>query len=255
LGCGWLGLPLASSLISKGFNVKGSTTSLGKLNTLKSAGITPFLIDINLPEKELNAFLNSEVLIIAITNKNSESFKKLISKIELSPIKKLLFISSTSVYDNNNGVVTEDTPINKSPLSAIEHLFVKNTKFKTTILRFGGLFGYHRNPGAFFKNGLAIENPEGTINLIHRDDCINIIEQIILKKVWGECFNACADSHPKRREFYTKKIMEMGVAKLYFNENSANDFKIVSSEKLKSKIGFHFKSLLSDKKEANLMAS
>jgi len=39
LGCGWLGFPLAISLIEKGYLVKGSTTSESKLSDLKSKGI------------------------------------------------------------------------------------------------------------------------------------------------------------------------------------------------------------------------
>ena len=46
LGCGWLGLPLAKSLIEKGFSIKGSTTSEEKLQVLQNAGIQPFLISI-----------------------------------------------------------------------------------------------------------------------------------------------------------------------------------------------------------------
>ena len=46
LGCGWLGLPLAKSLLSKGYEVKGSTTSESKLEVLKNAGISPFQIQL-----------------------------------------------------------------------------------------------------------------------------------------------------------------------------------------------------------------
>ena len=46
LGCGWLGLPLATSLLSKGYEVKGSTTSESKLDVLKNAGISPFQIQL-----------------------------------------------------------------------------------------------------------------------------------------------------------------------------------------------------------------
>ena len=46
LGCGWLGLPLAKSLLSKGYEVKGSTTSESKLDVLKNAGISPFQIQL-----------------------------------------------------------------------------------------------------------------------------------------------------------------------------------------------------------------
>ena len=46
LGCGWLGFPLAKSLHSKGYEVKGSTTSESKLDVLKNAGILPFQIQL-----------------------------------------------------------------------------------------------------------------------------------------------------------------------------------------------------------------
>ena len=46
LGCGWLGLPLAKSLLSKSYEVKGSTTSESKIDLLKNAGISPFQIQL-----------------------------------------------------------------------------------------------------------------------------------------------------------------------------------------------------------------
>ena len=44
LGCGWLGLPLAKSLLQNGFSIKGSTTSLEKISLLESEGIATFLV-------------------------------------------------------------------------------------------------------------------------------------------------------------------------------------------------------------------
>ncbi|NQW36265.1 MAG: hypothetical protein HQ471_04580 [Flavobacteriales bacterium] len=241
LGCGWLGLPLAISLFKEGYLVKGSTTSYHKLETIKSSGVVPYLIDLNSIEKNISEFLKSEILIINITSKNTDSFKNLMAKIELSPVKKVLFISSISVYDNNNLIVTEKTPTNKSPLSEIESLFFNHKEFKTNILRFGGLFGYNRKPGNFISSNKKMKNPEGYVNLIHRDDCIRIIEQIILKNIWGEIFNACADSHPKRRDFYIKEVLKLRTEKPIFDEDSLNIYKIVSVEKLKSMLNFNFK--------------
>ena len=45
LGCGWLGLPLAKSLLEKGFSVKGSTTSLEKISVIENSGIDAFHIE------------------------------------------------------------------------------------------------------------------------------------------------------------------------------------------------------------------
>ena len=179
LGSGWLGLPLAVELISKGYKVNGSTTSMTKVRELEAQGITPFIIDTEDELNNISNFLCADVLIIAITSKNISAFKNLIKKIEKSKVCKVLFVSSTSVYPNTNGIVTEETVTNNSPLAHIENLFRTNTFFESTILRFGGLFGYDRKPGNFIKSGKKMDNPEGYTNLIHRDDCIRIIENII----------------------------------------------------------------------------
>ena len=47
LGCGWLGFPLAENLINKGNKIKGTTTSVDKLQLLSKAGIVPYLISIS----------------------------------------------------------------------------------------------------------------------------------------------------------------------------------------------------------------
>lgn len=240
LGCGWLGEALAKYLLEKEYEIKGSTTSKEKLKRLKSLGINPFILDLD--KKQLNDdFLNSDILIISVAYKSVEGFKKLISLIEKSPVTKLVFISSTSVYYNTNSDVTEESDVKACPLSKIESLLISNTKFKTTVIRFGGLIGYDRKPGNFFSNSKAIDQPNGFVNMIHRDDCIQIIEQIIDKGIWDQTLNACADGHPTRREFYTKAATEIGKDIPEFNEKSIHAFKIISNQKLKTLLDYKFK--------------
>ena len=240
LGCGWLGLSLALKLRSKGYSIKGSTTSKIKIAKLESNGLQPFIIDLSNRESEFKNFLNSEVLIIAIPSKNIAGFKNLIFHIENSKIKNILFISSTSVYPNSNSIVTENSLIKKNPLSEIELLFKTNTNFKSTILRFGGLIGYDRKPGNFFKNGKAINYPDAFINLIHRDDCIQIIKELIAKNIWNKTLNACTDTHPKKRDFYTKEFKKEGRNNPTFKEFFPNEYKIINSDLLKSILNYKF---------------
>lgn len=240
LGCGWLGMPLALELINKGHSVNGSTTTQNKFYQLESNAIQAFLIDIGDKNKDISDFLCSDVLIIAITSKNIEDYKILISKIEKSEVRKIIFISSTSVYPNTNGIVDEETPTLDTPLSNIEQLFISNSNFESTILRFGGLFGGDRQPGNFIKNG-HLKNPQGYINLIHQEDCIRIIEQIIKKNTWNQVLNACSDSHPMRKDFYLKEFEKLGKTNLTFEEPSDNCYKIVSSQKLKDVLNYEFK--------------
>ena len=240
LGCGWLGLSLALKLRSKGYSIKGSTTSKIKIAKLESNGLQPFIIDLSNRESEFKNFLNSEVLIIAIPSKNIAGFKNLIFHIENSKIKNILFISSTSVYPNSNSIITEENLIHKTPLSEIELLFKTNTNFKSTILRFGGLIGYDRKPGNFFKNGKAINYPDAFVNLIHRDDCIQIIKEIIAKNIWSKTLNACTDTHPKKRDFYTKEFRKEGRNNPIFNELASNEYKIINSDQLKKILNYNF---------------
>ena len=234
-------MPLALELLKQGHAVLGSTTSPHKLSELESKGITPFLLDIGQEKDRLAEFLESDVLVIAIPSKNKEGFQHLIRAIEQSALCKVVFVSSTSVYPNTNGIVTEETATIPSSLAEIERLFTSNTHFQTTILRFGGLFGYDRKPGNFFKAGRVIDHPEGYVNMIHQDDCISIIQGIIAQEVWNETFNACSTSHPTRRDYYQSEAKKVGRTDLSFNEQSENTYKIVSSQKLKNLLNYSFK--------------
>jgi nucleoside-diphosphate-sugar epimerase len=284
LGCGWLGLPLAKLLIEKGFSINGSTTSVEKIAVLEKAGISPFLVSLSAVEVSnetkisIENFLqNSDVLIIDIPPKlrgnssdtSTELSKTFVAKIqnvipfiEKSSVEKVIFVSSTSVYADDNSIITEetipnpDTESGKQLLEA-EHLLQSNSNFQTTILRFGGLIGEDRHPIKFLAGRKNIENPEGPINLIHQVDCIGIIEEIIKKGLyflrqhklaqsdnwdWNEVFNAVAPFHPTRKEYYTQKAIELNLPLPKFDDPSNSE----QAQQSKTSIG---KTILSDKIE------
>lgn len=240
LGCGWLGLPLAQSLALKQYDVKGSTTTPAKIADLKSSNIAPCIIKIEDLNPEISDFFDSDILIIPVPSKNIEAFSNLVKAIETSTVKKIIYISSTSVYNNSDDIVDENSNLNNSPLTLIEKLFRDNKNFETIIIRFAGLFGYNRQPGNFFSQSKRVPNPEGPVNMIHRDDCINIIEKIIELNIGGNIFNACADSHPTRREFYTAYSEAIGKKAPIFEENSILEKKIISNKKIKETLKIEF---------------
>jgi nucleoside-diphosphate-sugar epimerase len=239
LGCGWLGKSLAISLLEKGFTVKGSTTSEGTLDILKLHAIEPYIVDINSFE-EFDTFLNTDILIIAITSKDIDGFENLISQIENSSIQKVIFISSTSVYGRLNKVMTEEDAVLNIPLSEIEGLFRNNSLFETTILRFAGLYGGKRHPSNWFKNGRKIPQPNGFVNMIHKEDCIEIIHSIIDQNCWNETFNACSNHHPSRREFYTLAKLGANFEAPVFEDNEVYQWKIISSKKVQEFLDYTF---------------
>lgn len=255
LGCGWLGFPLAKALISEGFEVYGSTTSEIKLTILQNSGIQPFLISVSESgvEGNVSGFLNSDILIVDIPPKlrglEKENFvskiENLIKFIGNSTIKKVLFISSTSVYADDNSIITEEknpNPDNESgrQLYASEQLLQKNKNFKTTILRFGGLIGDDRHPVKFLAGKENLENPNGPINLIHQKDCIGIILKIIQNDIWNETFNAAAPFHPTRKNYYTEKAQLLNLPKPKFNQEKISVGKTIDSQKLQGILCYDF---------------
>ena len=239
LGCGWLGRSLAISLLDEGYVVKGSTTREERLELLEINNIDAFKIDITSFE-EFDDFLNVDILIIAITSKDLDGFHNLISQIQESSIQKVIFISSTSVYGRRNKVMTEEDEVLKTPLLEIENLFRENPFFETTIIRFAGLFGDERHPSNWFKNGRKIPQPKGFVNMIHKEDCIEIIHEIIDQNCWNQTFNACSNHHPTRREFYTIAKVSNDLEVPEFVENEVYEWKIISSKKVQNVLGHIF---------------
>ncbi|MCG2610263.1 SDR family oxidoreductase [Flavobacterium sp. SM15] len=257
LGCGWLGLPLSEALIRDGFSVKGSTTSSEKMQLLKTKNIQPFLIELSESkiQGDIDLFLkDASLLIIDIPPKLrsviSENFvqkiKNLIPFITESSVEKVLFVSSTSVYADQNKTITEATLPNPDTESGkqlweVEQLLQNNPNFKTTIVRFGGLLGEERHPIKQLAGKENLENPDAPINMIHQKDCIGILQAIIEKQAWNEQFNAVAPFHPTRKEFYQRKAQELNLPLPTFVSEKPSLGKLISSEKTETVLNYTFR--------------
>ena len=240
MGCGWLGLPLAKFLITDGFQVQGSTTSKEKIKTLENQHINPFLISLseNDISGNMEGFLSkTNTLIINVPPRlrgdQKENYvkkmKRLHAAIHRSGIKRIIFISSTSVYGDIDGIVTEETnpePATESgkQLLLSENIFRNDTSLETTIVRFGGLIGADRHPITMLSGRSNLSNGNFPINLIHLEDCIKIISEILKNGWWNEIFNGVYPYHPTKQQYYTSKAIE-------------NKFQIPEYELVNDKIG------------------
>ena len=240
LGSGWLGYPLALQFVQKKYDVKTSCTSEKKLEQLRAIGTTPFVVDINALTSEVDAFLQSETLVINIPADSVEGHQTLLKHVRRSPVQNIILVSSTSVYPNNNQIATEDDDLPKSKRLSIEKVFTGNNKLNTTVLRFAGLIGYRRHPGLFFAGGKPLSNPSAPVNLIHRDDCIEIINQVIKKQARNQTFNCCADTHPTKKEFYTHAAALLHQPPPTISDTQTGSNKTISNEKLKTVLKYKF---------------
>ncbi|MDJ1498038.1 NAD-dependent epimerase/dehydratase family protein [Cytophagaceae bacterium DM2B3-1] len=254
LGCGWLGLPLAEHLLQKGYPIKGSTASTTDIEKLKDRNIIPYHLEITDQSifcDDLAGFLSCDILIVCFPPSRREDIEhyypaqiqQLVSVLKTSSVQHILFISSTSVYRDVNREVTEaETQLAKKGSGKALHLseYLLQNQFSTTCLRFGGLIGYDRMPHHYLHKKKLVTDAHTPLNLIHRDDCIQLVEKIIDKNVWREVLNACADTHPTRKEFYMTEATVYGLSLPEFSDETATGYKIVRSDKIKQRLDYTF---------------
>lgn len=250
IGCGWLGFPLAKELLKLGYNIKGSTTTLSKVDLLTNVGIQGYPIQLSETgiKGDIGTFLEgSSTLIINIppglrknANKDHEKeIKHLLTAINTSNISKVLFISSISVFEDTKDFpeITSVTTPNGSSLAAqqliaIEQQIKRLHQANYGILRLAGLFDHQRHPGNRLAGREYLPNPKAPLNLIHKTDVINCIIQLLTKDLWGYTFNACYPYHPEKEAYYKNYSLKHQLAAPKFKTETISKGKIILSTAL-----------------------
>lgn len=243
LGCGWLGFSLATHLKIKNYKLNTSTTSIDKYELFIKQGFNAFLID-SLKKQNHTSFLQCEVLIICIpTSKLPLEFLKHLLSFNLSKLLKVILISTTSIYPNENKTFNEEFNLsfeNCGNIQAfkIEEFLHKNLE-NLTILRCAGLLGYDRIPIKYFHNKI-LKDKNKKVNFVHRDDVVMALELLINSSV-NDTFNLCANSHPTKEELY--KELEKNTSyfiKEYKDSDNLNN-RIIKADKITKKLHFFYK--------------
>lgn len=248
-------------LLAEGLLVKGSTTSAEKLPTLRNAGLKPYCIKVASEgiEGDIQDFLSAtDVLVVDFppglrkdSKRNySGAIRKLSEAIETSGVKKVIFVSSVSVYEDTESftIYTEDATPNATSVSgkeiiSAEKIMLQNPFFDTTVIRFGGLIGAGRHPVKYLAGKSGLANPLGPVNLIHLKDCIQIIKKLLENDIFGEVYNAVYPLNPPREKYYQGKAREAGLEIPQFDHSKASEGKIISASKVmrELEVGFQEK--------------
>lgn len=258
LGCGWLGLPLGEYLQAAGCSVKGSTTHPEKLPLLAQAGIRPFLLSFAPhvePRQldELKELLNADIVVIAIppqVEKRGEAFhpeqiRFLVRHLATSPVRKVIYVSSTSVYPEVNREVDENEFLTGHNLVSTAILqaeaLVKGWGGDWIVLRCGGLMGYNRIPGKYAAGRKGVSTGSVPVNFVHRDDVIGVINAVTRQGIKNQVYNVVAPAHPPRKEIYARNAHDFGYTLPEYVENGVPDHKIVNAHKLVREMGYAFR--------------
>jgi len=240
LGTGWLGLPLALAL-KNDFEVKVSIRTNEKKEQMLKEGLQAFVLnEENL--SFLNLLLDTNYLFIDFPPSKFENYELFLQKIykheKIKNIEKIIFISSTSIYPDEQGIFEEDI-IFKNPKSKkifdIENLIKDKTQL---IFRCAGLMGLNRIAGKYYA-GKVLDSQDIRVNYVHLDDVIAATKFSIKNNLKG-IYNLCSTEHPTRKEVYLKFAKKYGFEKPIFKNKKNYKQRLIDGSKIE-KEGFRYK--------------
>ncbi|MDR0801212.1 NAD(P)-binding domain-containing protein [Fluviicola sp.] len=218
IGLGWLGLPLAKSLLSKGCQVTGTTRS----RSVNLAHERFLHVTFDPRQKHFadsSCFNDSNVLVLAFapagTNEKVYAKDCIRTTDLIAPSCKVILLSSSGVYPKRDGIFKEeDYPagfIKNNAAGYAELALSSVLRERLTVIRLAGLVGPNRYPvTAMSKSGKSYQSQE-RVNLIHQEDAIGLIEFVIEHKLWNQTINGCSTKHPLRGPFYTEMARKLGI--------------------------------------------
>lgn len=246
IGAGWLGMPLAEHLSTQNWNIQLTKTTPEDVANLAQEGwqICQYQLGDSLPPSlhySDIAFLNIPPRRKHFTpEKFVTNMCKLIDQLAQNGINKVLMISTTSVYGELSGDIVDTHCVAPNTESGKAHVIIEQHLRATflehaTIIRPAGLIGGKRHPINTLAGRTELTSPNNVVNLIHRDDLINIITAIINQAFWGKTCHLAAPDHPQRKDYYPWCAEQLQLTKPTFisNENSTeNTGKVINSQSL-----------------------
>ena len=240
LGAGWLGFELAI-VLKNDFKIKVSSRTKDKLKMYEEEGFDSYILN----EKNLtflDELLDTNYLFINFPPSKFEDYLSFLNKIysskKIKEIEKIIFISSTSIYPNIEGLFAEDYEINE-PSSKIVFEAENLIKDRSNVIfRVAGLVGGSRYFGKRSANKV-IEYPKTPINFVHRNDVIEATKFVIENYING-IFNLCSKEHPTKEEIYSFNSKKYDFEKPIFLDNKEFLNRLIDGSKIE-KLGFTYK--------------
>jgi len=246
IGLGWLGWPLAKQLAASGYHVRGSVTSMAKMQQLiaeqPEIEVQCWQSD---EQTELPDSLFAPLMVITIPpgklSRYFEALQSLVLQARQRGVQHLIYISSTSVY-GGTGICDETTPLMPETAQATTLVQVEQSVQQAgfpcwNILRPSGLIGPLRYPGRFL-SAKTLDAGGRAVNLVHQCDVIGTIMTLVAQSRCG-IFNLASPDHPTRAVFYHQACQLAGLPLPIFSDMN-NDGKIIDAEKVETELGYHY---------------
>lgn len=246
LGCGWVGEELATKMLQKGYTVYASTTSLDKAERLQQQGVHSFVHNFDqsavcqqaLPEWfdfVLTSVPAGSRLPLTDVHKRFTHVHAFLEKLLFT---KNIFLSSTGVYPNSDGVYTEAY---SGALN--ERLYAAETKMlslaHTSVFRLGGLFGKNRILAKYFENRVCTSGDQ-LANFVHLDDVVELIRLGLENTIQEPIYNIVAPEHPTKKEVIIASAKRYGYSLPIAWQPEDSFQKCVDSAKIRNELQYTF---------------
>lgn len=237
LGLGWLGKDLALRLNDLDYEIVGTKRQI-------DSSITAIKQIVWNTEEDLPNDMHADICIITLTPSSIidlKKFEKHIDTLKQNGVKKIIYTSSTGVYEGHENIVDENTVLNlksdrQKKLFEIEQIVLRHKN--SVVLRLGGLVGEDRNPAKFLAAKKNVSGANQVVNMVHKIDVINIIVLLITSKFEG-IMNVVSSSHQTREEYYTKLCDKLNLVAPEFNSD-LEPLRIVSNELSKKILNYNY---------------
>ncbi len=206
VGCGYVGSSLAEKLTESGWDVEG----LRRSNIELTKSYKPIYQDLAQPFR-LSKRYSHVFYLVSADSYDAESYDRayrlgvvhLLEALAHLPKPELLvFVSSTSVYaQNDGGLVNEESPVSSEGFARQALLngekLVLESGIPAIVLRFSGIYG----PGRMRFRDSVLNGHTGLAqtnfytNRIHRHDCVGVLQHMITNGKSGEIYIG-SDSEP-----------------------------------------------------------
>ncbi len=211
IGGGWLGVQLAEALYDDGYTIAISSRDPKKRLFFENNKWKSLSISFSDTSVNVNPLVETNVLIVGLPPTGFTNYPLMISSLlsAFSTTIRVIFLSSTGVYANSSGRVSEESAlIQEHPLAVAENIILQTSNW--CILRLGGLIGPKRHPiHSLIKKVAPLNDGDSPVNLVHSHDVIQAIKMIVNQKVNEKIFTICNPEHPSRHDYY-------GLAARYF---------------------------------------
>lgn len=230
VGAGWLGTPLAQTLIDQGHQVTVTRRSQTRLDEFPLTSVQPALLDLNEPHSqqqliELIEQHQIERIVGAFPpgfrkgngQEYAQQWQRLVSAAKQSSVNKLLMVSSTTVYPNLAvDMKEEDATLALAQTS--EHFsdnarimlqaeqYVIGSGIDYAIVRCSGLIGSDRHPSRFAMR-LKQVSRKAPANMVHQNDAV-AATAFALNQIDNEVVNATTPNTVSKAEFYQAAITQ-----------------------------------------------